>query len=210
METPGSVPGTHFNGQRTLNLLFVLKLRHPWPFAAVLVTAAFFMLNALWIPVKAEFAQYLLEDAWQRTLNGENTAKPWPWADTSPAGLLEVPGKGIRQIVLSGTSGRNLAFGPTFLGSPMESDRVISGHRDTHFEFLQHLEPGDRVTLTTTDSSREYEVAWIEIVDSDSQQMVMNHTLSRLTLTTCYPFDVVSTGGPLRYVVTALPVSAPG
>lgn len=184
----------------------MLKSRHPWPLAAVLVTAAFFMLNSLWIPVKAELAQYLLEDAWQRTLAGEESAKPWPWADTTPVGLLEIPDKGIRQIVLSGTSGRNLAFGPTLLGVSHQPDRVISGHRDTHFEFLQNLEPGDVIRLTTAEQSSEYQVNWIEVIDSENQQMVMNNSLSRLTLTTCYPFDAINTGGPLRYVVTAVPV----
>ena len=210
MESPGTIPGPHFNGQRTLNLLFMLKSRHPWPFAAVLVTAAFFLLDAIWIPVKAEVAQYLLEDAWQRTVDGQANAKPWPWADTRPVGILEVPDRGIRQIVLSGTSGRNLAFGPTLLGQPGRPDRIISGHRDTHFEFLRQLEPGDRIRLTTRNDDREYLVKWIEVIDSERQQMVLNHGVSRLTLATCYPFDTVVPGGPLRYVVTALPIDHPG
>lgn len=111
----------------------MLKPQHQWPFAAVLATAAFFLLDAMWIPVKAELAQALLEDAWRRTLNGGKNAKPWPWADTSPVAVLEAPRLGIRLIVLSGTSGRNLAFGPTLLGAPDQGDKVLSGHRDTHF-----------------------------------------------------------------------------
>ena len=35
----------------------------------------------------------------------------------------------------------------------------------------------------------------------------MEPSVSRLSLVTCYPFDAPVAGGPLRYVVTALPVS---
>jgi sortase A len=105
-----------------------------WPFAAVVITAAFLFLDALWMPAKAELAQLLLERSWQRTLSGEPMARPWPWADTRPAGVLEVPKMGIRQVILEGSSGRNLAFGPTLLlaGSHTHTgDVVLSGHRDT-------------------------------------------------------------------------------
>ena len=83
-----------------------------WLLAAVFITAAIFTLQALWIPAKALLAQHLLESAWQKNLAGETAARPWPWADTSPVGVLEIPELGLRQIVLEGASGRNLAFGP--------------------------------------------------------------------------------------------------
>ena len=184
-----------------------MKHSRQWLFAAVLVTAAFFLLNALWIPIKAEVAQVLMGHAWSRVLNGEADARPWPWADTSPAGILEVPGLGIRQIILSGTSGRNLAFGPTLLTSPQQHDLVLSGHRDTHFSFMQSLEKGEILRITTLEGSREYRVSWLEIVDSRSQQWVIEPATARLTLMTCYPFDAITPRGPLRYVITALPVS---
>ncbi len=173
----------------------------------MLVTAAFFLLNAIWIPVKAEVAQFLLEDAWQRTLAGEKNAKPWPWADTSPVGLLEIPDKGIRQIILSGTSGRNLAFGPTLLTSISQNDLIISGHRDTHFSFLENLQQGETIRLTSIEGTREFTVNWLEVIDSLNVQMVFEPGKARLTLVTCYPFDVVNAGGSLRYIVTAEPVT---
>ncbi len=177
-----------------------------WPIAAVLVTAALLSIQALWIPAKAILAQVLLERAWIRTLQGDATAKPWPWADTRPVGILEVPRLGIRQIILSGTSGRNLAFGPTLLGAPVQADLVLSGHRDTHFSFLESLKTGDRIRLVTVEDVREYRVAWLEVIDSRRQQMVLEPGTVRLTLMTCYPFDALTAGGPLRYVITALPV----
>jgi len=189
-----------------VHLLHVLK-RH-WVLAAVCFTAAAFFLNAIWIPVKAELAQHLLERSWLRTLEGEPYAKPWPWADTRAVGVLEVPRLGLREIVLEGSSVRNLAFGPTLVntaGLDHSTDRILSGHRDTHFSFLKELQTGDLLRLRTTTQTRDYRVAWQEVVDSRSQNLVIDDGEDRLTLLTCYPVDSPTAGGPLRLVVTALP-----
>ncbi len=165
---------------------------------------------ALWIPAKAELAQFLLERAWQRTLSGDKDAKPWPWADTRAVAVLEVPRLGLREIVLEGSSGRNLAFGPTLVNKTkleVTADRILSGHRDTHFRFLKKLMVGDILTLHTVAGARDYRVTWQESVDSLRQQLVIDEGINRLTLLTCYPFDTATTGGPLRWVVTALPYS---
>ena len=186
------------------------KLRRHWLLAAVSFTAAVFSFDALWIPVKAELAQHLLERAWLRTLEGETDAKPWPWADTRAVAILEVPRLGLREIVLEGSSGRNLAFGPTLVNTGRfdESfDRVLSGHRDTHFSFLKDLRTGDLLRLRTTSETQEYRVSRQETVDSRRQQLVIDDSIDRLTLLTCYPFEAATTGGPLRWVVTALPDS---
>jgi sortase A len=191
-----------------VNLLHVLK-RH-WCLAAVAFTAAVFSFDAVWIPVKAEIAQLLLERAWLRTLDGEADARPWPWADTRAIAILEVPRLGLREIVLEGSSGRNLAFGPTLVNNgsiERSSDRVLSGHRDTHFSFLKKLHTGDLLRLRTTGGTREYRVSWQQAVDSRRQSLVIDDDVERLTLLTCYPFDAPLPGGPLRWVVTALPQS---
>jgi sortase A len=184
----------------------MLKQYLQWPFAAVLVTAAFFLVNALWIPAKAGLAQLLLEDAWQRNLAGEKNAKPWPWADTSPVGVLEVPALGVRLIVLEGNSGRNLAFGPTMQSATEVKDKILSGHRDTHFQFLESIKKGEIFRFTSLAGTIEYQVLWLEIIDSWAQEILLQPELDRLTLVTCFPFHTASTGGPLRYVVSALPV----
>lgn len=191
-----------------MNLLHLLR-RH-WLLAAVSFTAAAFSFDALWIPVKAELAQHLLERAWLRTLAGEPDAKPWPWADTRAVAILEVPRLGLREIVLEGSSGRNLAFGPTLVNARRleeSSDRVLSGHRDTHFNFLKELKTGDLLRLRTTTEILDYRVSWQESVDSRYQQLVIDNSMDRLTLLTCYPFEAPTAGGPLRWVVTALPES---
>lgn len=183
-----------------------------WPCAAVPLTAAFFSLlllaESLWIPAKAELAQWLIERSWRDHLDGERQTRPWPWADTRPLAVLEVPSRGIRQVVLEGNSGRNLAFGPVFTdGTEAGRDRVISGHRDTHFRFLSRLKTGDRIRLTTREASQWFEVTQLDVVDSRRRALVIEPGTDRLSLVTCYPFHGLRPRGPLRYVVTALPVS---
>ena len=183
-------------------------LKRHWILVAVTLTATFFLFDALWIPVKAELAQHLLERSWLRTLEGEPDAKPWPWADTRAVAVLEVPRLGLREIVLEGSSGRNLAFGPTLVnarGLDNSPDKILSGHRDTHFSFLKDLRAGDLLRLHTTSGIRDYRVNWLETVDSRIQQLVIEDSVERLTLLTCYPFDAPIAGGPMRWVVTALP-----
>jgi sortase A len=188
-----------------------MKQTRHWLYAAVSLTAAFFSMlslaSALWIPAKAELAQWLIERSWQQAQEGNENARPWPWADTRAVGVLSVPGLGIRQIILEGNSGRNLAFGPVLLDGEMGHDLVISGHRDTHFRFLQDLAAGDRLTVQTKERTQDYEVIAAEIVDSRTSELVIEPATSRISLVTCYPFDAPLAGGPLRWVVTALPVA---
>jgi sortase A len=84
---------------------------------------------------------------------------------------------------------------------------VLSGHRDTHFNFLKELKTGDLLRLRTATEIRDYRVSWQEAVDSRHQQLVIDDGMDRLTLLTCYPFEAPTAGGPLRWVVTALPES---
>jgi sortase A len=188
----------------------VREYRH-WPYAAVLVTAAFLSAGlaarAAWIPLKADLAQWLIERSWRQTLAG-NAAPPWPWADTRAAAVLTAPRLEERLVVLAGSSGRNLAFGPVLLDGTggLTGDVVISGHRDTHFRFLEQLRPGDRLQLAGPAGSRRYVVSDLEVVDSSRQELVIDPGVERLSLVTCYPFDSPRAGGPLRYVVTAYPM----
>ena len=58
------------------------------------------LFESAWIPVKAELAQWLIEESWQSSLDGDEPYPPWPWADTRPVAVLTVPARGIRQLVL--------------------------------------------------------------------------------------------------------------
>lgn len=162
-----------------------------------------------WIQGKAWVAQGLLERAWSLTLEGESQVAPWPWADTWPVARLKVDALAVDLIVLEGDSGRTLAFGPGHtpasarLGDAGTS--VVSGHRDTHFRFLQRLETGDELVLETVKGARRYRVTGSRILDSERHQLTEAGEGSRLLLVTCYPFNDFAPGGPLRYVVSAEP-----
>jgi sortase A len=164
--------------------------------------------TGFWIPIKAEVAQILLEGAWQSARSGDSQARPWPWADTVPVAKLTIPGLDASWVVLSGASGRNLAFAPTLMdGSARPGEpgvAVIAGHRDTHFEMLRSLETGDDLMLENPDgTSFRYQVTGIEIVDSRKTRIRLDADMPILTLVTCYPFDALTAGGPLRYIVYA-------
>jgi sortase A len=157
--------------------------------------------------MKAELAQFLIARSWQQARTGQ-APPPWPWADTRPAAVLKVPSLQVRQYVLKGNSGRNLAFGPVFTdGTETGLDHILNGHRDTHFRFLANLQEGDRIGLETPERTKWYEVKRLEVVDSSRMEMMVEPGVERLSLVTCYPFDSLEAGGPLRYVVTALPIS---
>ena len=153
-------------------------------------------------------ARRLIAMAWSRSLATGAAVKPWPWADTWPVARLEAPRQGAALMVLSGASGRTLAFGPGHVdGTPLPGDpgnAVVSGHRDTHFAFLRELRSGD-VLLVHSASGRmvRYVVSGIEVVRNKDVRVLLDVGDDRLTLVTCYPFDSPVPGGPLRYVVVA-------
>ena len=168
--------------------------------------------HAVWIHAKAQLAQVLLHRAWARTLDGERDVKPWPWADTWPVARLRVPALGVDLIVLDGVSGRTLAFGPGHAsGSPrpgMAGTAIISGHRDTHFRFLAALTPGDEIVVEMPNRRpARFRVTETAVVDS-RVAVIRAADGPALALLTCYPFDALRAGGPLRWVVTALPVTS--
>lgn len=178
--------------------------------AALLFCLAFWQLGqGTTIQAKAWLAQVLIKQAWARTLEGEQHAKPWPWADTWPVARIAVPGRDIERFVLAGANGRSIAFGPGHVfGTPLPGEAgnsVIGAHRDTHFAFLRELQPGEEIVVQKSASViRRYRVEHSEIVDkSETRVLAQAPGETRLTLITCYPFDALRAGGPLRYVVTA-------
>ena len=164
--------------------------------------------SASYIHTKAILAQVLLETAWDKTVHGQQEVKPWPWADTWPISRMDVPSLGINRIVLAGASGSSLAFGPGHLfGSSLpgqQGNTVIAGHRDTHFRFLKDIKPGDRLRLQSAGGKTfDYEVSETIVVHENQAEYIANTAENILTLVTCYPFDAIRPGGPLRYLVIA-------
>ncbi len=185
----------------------------PLAAALALIAGGLWQLGgAGWIHAKAWLAQGLLEASWSASLAraqvGAGPVRPWPWADTWPVARLDVPGLGIRRVVLAGASGRTLAFGPGHMAGTAApgtaGHAVLSGHRDTHFRFLKDLAPGDALRVQRPDGGwRNYRVTGAEVIDARHARLAPDPGRPVLSLVTCYPFDAVAPGGPLRYVVTA-------
>jgi sortase A len=204
-----------------------LILKHASTASAVIIAVLFSislwqLAAAGWIQGKAVVAQQLLNTSWNRTLNdavkpgidGQGTArhetvphKPWPWADTWPVAKLLVPRHDIEQIILAGDSGSSLAFGPglSLAGAAPNTPgtTLISGHRDTHFRFLSDIELNETLYLQTAEQTESYQVYERQIVDSKNYRVQPSAAEQTLILATCYPFDSITSGSTLRYLVFA-------
>ncbi len=164
-----------------------------------------FLGDGFWLYSKAQVGQILLSRAWAKTLEDGRDHKPWPWADHWPVARLISEEHNIEQIVLAGDSGSVLAFAPGMnlqAAKPGEAGTVlISGHRDTHFRFLQNIKPGAELTLQTQGGAYSYRIEGTRIVDSRTTRIDPTLGPDQLVLVTCYPFDAIEAGGPMRFVV---------
>jgi len=163
-----------------------------------------------YIYAKAHLAQVLLGSAWSKTIQGQEKVKPWSWADTYPVAKINFNGFEKELIVLSGASGRTMAFGPGHVStSPLPGENgnsVIAGHRDTHFSILKDLQIGSKIDVQMPDKQLYYQIVNHFIVDQSQVEVMNNQGVEILTLITCYPFNTPQAGGPLRYVIQALPI----
>jgi len=164
--------------------------------------------QGVWLEAKAWLAQLLLQQAWSETMAGSQQVRPWPWADTWPVARMRVEKLGVDQIVLADASGRSMAFGPGRVAGTSRlgqgGNSAVSGHRDTHFRFLKDLQDGDRLELTLKDGRVQgYQITGASVHHKDETWLLGETDDERLTLITCYPFDAIVPGGPMRYVVQA-------
>lgn len=163
--------------------------------------------QSAWIFAKAQLAQVLLERAFSQSISSGVPVKAWGWADTWPVARLEISRIQASAIVLHGSSGEALAFGPALLNETSRigerGTAVISAHRDTHFAFLKNVVAGDRVSITRDDGLVfTYRVTGTSIADWNKSGIDRNASGFNLVLSTCYPFGAI-TPGPLRYLVHA-------
>ena len=176
--------------------------------ASILAFAGLVLIGqGAYIHAKALVAQVLLEQAFDQSVATGRIVKPWSWADTWPVARIEVKRLHASEIVLAGSSGQALAFGPGHVElTPDAGERgiaVYAAHRDTHFSFLRDVKPGDDIAVTRRDGRTfHYRVDGSSVVRYDASgidPLAQGHALA---LTTCWPFDAI-TSGPLRYVVHA-------
>ena len=163
--------------------------------------------QGVYIHAKAQVAQVLLERAFEKTIATGHATKPWSWADTWPVARIEVKRLRASTIVLAGSSGQALAFGPGHVErTPEAGERgvaVYSAHRDTHFAFLKNVVIGDEINVTRHDGRTfRYRVDATSVVRFDASGIDPLAGGHQLVLSTCWPFDAL-TQGPERYLVHA-------
>lgn len=168
--------------------------------------------QGLWMHAKAQLAQLLLERAFAQTLATGADTKPWSWADTWPIARIEVPRLKANAIVLHGSSGQALAFGPGHVettpqaGSP--GTAVYSAHRDTHFRFLKDVTMGDEIVVTLRSGEvHRFRITHTAVVHWDRSGIDPFADGHHLILATCWPLDA-KFSGPMRYLVHAELITA--
>lgn len=176
------------------------------PLVLALIGAVLFG-DGAYIHAKAWLAQVMLERAFDRSVATGRPVKPWSWADTWPVARIEVKRIGAGAIVLEGTSGQALAFGPGHIHRTADAGErgvaVYAAHRDTHFRFLRHVAIGDVIEITRSDGRRfRYRADNSAVVRFDASGIDPEAQDFELVLATCWPFDAV-TSGPERYVLHA-------
>ena len=176
------------------------------PFLLALIGLILFGQGAT-IHAKARLAQILLERAFAETIATGHPTKPWSWADTWPVARIAVKRLHASAIVLAGSSGQALAFGPGHVElTPDAGERgvaVYAAHRDTHFRFLRDVVAGDEIDVTRSDGKRvRYRADWSSVVRFDASGIDPLSDGYELVLSTCWPFDAL-TPGPERYVLHA-------
>jgi sortase A len=174
----------------------------------LLAGGGYFAVAAFKIEIKARLAQVLLQHAWHKTIKTGEDQRPWKSFDGVPILRLTIPSHEVDQIVLAGTSGQALAFGPAFHKEsvlPGEGGTtVLSSHRDSHGVYIRQLQKGDAIRLQ--DRSRKWHSYTVE---DFATLNVKTDTISAadagetLLIVTCYPFNALASGTPLRYVVSA-------
>jgi sortase A len=95
------------------------------------------------------------------------------------------------------------AIGPYLPGAA--GTAIITGHRDTHFAFLARVRAGDTLMMEVPGRTPVgFRVTETLVVDARTAAVLSDDGIAALVLVTCYPFDAVTAGGPLRYVVAAV------
>ncbi|HZZ91280.1 MAG TPA: class GN sortase [Usitatibacter sp.] len=161
-----------------------------------------------WIHAKAWLAQRLIASSWQVARASGTAPRPWPGADIRAIARLTMPARGVDLYILEEASARALAYGPAHVsGTAWPAHRgnaVVVAHRDTHFAFLRNVAPGDEIDVQAANgAAAQYRVRDVAVVDQSETRVLDPTDTSQLTLITCWPFDAVQPGTPLRYVVVA-------
>ena len=112
-------------------------------------------------------------------------------------------------LVLAGASGRTLAFGPGHLDGSAHARRSgqCGDHRASRHPLplpARWSRPATRSAVERADGgTRHFRIRGSYIADYRELHLPRDTAVPTLTLVTCYPFDALNPGGPLRFVVVA-------
>lgn len=161
------------------------------------------------VQAKAWLGQRLMDRAWQQVMEHGEPVQPWPGAVSHPVARLSMGRLEVDHLVLDGADAPVLAWAPGMETGP-NGQHLIAAHRDTHFRFMREVERGDLFSLQHADGQIErWQVERLDIVDARFTMIDMGEVGRRLLLVTCFPFDAVSAGGPLRLVASLYPLDLP-
>ena len=185
--------------KRSIILLLALVL---------LLGGGYFGFQVFKIELKARVAQVLLQYAWHKTIKTGEDQRPWKSFDGTPILRLMIPDYEVDQIVLKGTSGQALAFGPAFHEESLLPGKggttVLSSHRDSHGIYIKKLKIGDIIKLQDRYNQwHTYTIDDFSIIDVSKYSISTLNTEDNLLIITCYPFNTIRSGTPLRYIVKA-------
>lgn len=151
-------------------------------------------------PVRGWAAQYLIERAWQQSFDGQQVAVPWPGLKSYPVARLQIPALGRDMVVMRGTEPEILAHGPGWHEGSEEPGRpgiaMISGYRDSHFDFMRSLQRDMVVRLSLPGGGqKDYVVDELAIVQAPEIRLDLGSDESVLLLSTSYPVSVPGLAG---------------
>jgi sortase A len=121
-------------------------------------------------------------------------------------GSLYIPRLKRTIPIIEGTGTKELKKGVGhYIGSVLpgvNDNSVLAGHRESVFRNLGELKLGDFLKVTTDYGKFVYEVHKIRIVIANDRTVIVPTPDAVLTLSTCYPFNLVGST-PKRYIVQA-------
>lgn len=136
-------------------------------------------------------------------------AAPSEWPATMANGVIgrmDIPRLELTAMVVEGTSYTAMRRAVGHISGtalPGEPGNVgISGHRDTFFRPLRHVQKDDLITLTTLQGEYRYRVVSMQVVSPTDVEVLHSGNDEVLTLVTCYPFYFVGSA-PERFIVRA-------
>ncbi len=149
-------------------------------------------------------AQFLLDQAWEKSKKEMKFIMPWGRSDTFPVAKLKIKSIGLSKVVMNNADKESLALGPAHIpltARPGEHGNIaIAGHRDSFFRNLGLLNRGEVIELESMGTVQYFIVTGIHITGPEDTRWVENTLDDTITLITCYPFKYVGPA-PQRYVV---------